>query len=252
MSIREKGTDVLNNRTEHKNVNSFSAIGRCIDAEFKRQKKILESGKEVQQETRGWNDDTGMSTAQRSKEDAMDYRYFPEPDLLPIDLTEDFIASCRGKVVELPIEKRLRYLREYKLKEDDARLLTTDYALSQYFEKLVELTKDPKKSCSYITTILLALISESEEIEKIDDVKFEIQELSRVIELVNNDELSSTNSKQVVDELFKNGGKADIIVDENNLRQKNDSTALEAIVDEVLSECSEQVADYKAGNENIF
>ena len=153
----------------------------------------------------------------------MDYRYFPEPDLLPIDLDDDFIKECEKSLVELPIDKRIRYLREYSLKEDDARLLTTDSYLSSYFEKLVELTNDPKKSCSYITTILLALISESEEEVGISDMKFDVSELARVIELVNNDELSSTNSKQVVEELFHNGGKTDIIVDENNLRQKNDA-----------------------------
>ena len=252
MSIRPQGSTELMNRTEHKNVNSFSAIGRCIDAEFKRQKKIVESGGEVDQETRGWNDDTGISTTQRSKEDAMDYRYFPEPDLLPIDLDDDFIEQCRQSLVELPIDKRLRYLSEYKLKDDDARLLTTDSSLTAYFEKLVELTKDPKKSCSYITTILLAIISESDEVDGVDNLRFDIAELARVIELVNADELSSTNSKQVVEELFQNGGKADQIVDANNLRQKNDTWALEAIVDEVLADCQTQVDDYKWGNENIF
>ena len=252
MSIRPKGSTELFNRTEHKNVNSFSAIGRCIDAEFKRQKKIVESGWEVDQETRGWNDDTGMSKSQRSKEDAMDYRYFPEPDLLPIDLDDDFIQSCRDSMVELPINKRVRYLEEYKLQDDDARILTKDRELSEYFEKLVELTSDAKKSCSYITTILLALMNEKWGTTSIDDLKFEVSELAQVIKLVNADELSSTNSKQVIEELYNNGWKADIIVDENNLRQKNDLWALEAIVDEVIAEFASQVEDYKSGNENIF
>lgn len=222
MSIRPEGSTELMNRTEHKNVNSFSAIGRCIDAEFKRQKKIVESGGEVDQETRGWNDDTGMSSSQRSKEDAMDYRYVPEPDILPIVLDDAFISECRSHLVELPVEKRIRYLEEYKLQDDDARLLTTDADLSGYFDALVELTGDAKKSCSYITTILLALMNESEDIKKISDLKFDIAQLAKVIQLVNADELSSTNSKQVIEELFANGGEADIIVDENNLRQKND------------------------------
>ncbi len=252
MSIRPEGSKELLNRTEHKNVNSFSAIGRCIDSEFKRQKKIVEAWGRVDQETRGWNDDSGQSTSQRSKEDAMDYRYFPEPDLLPIELDDDFISECRKSVVELPIEKRLKYLSEYQLSKDDARILTTDTKLSSYFEELVELTSDPKKSCSYITTILLAMISESEDIKSIDKLKFDIWELGKVINLVNKDELSSTNSKQVIEELFINGGDADVIIDENNLRQKNDTGVLEVIVDEVLSECTEQVTDYKSGNENIF
>ena len=135
----------------------------------------------------------------------MDYRYFPEPDLLPLELDDDFIESARATIPELPIEKRIRYLNEYKLSDDDARILTTDRALSEYFDTLVEKTKDPKKSCSYITTILLALMNESEDVNNISDLKFDIVELTRVIELVNGDELSSTNSKQVVEELFQNG-----------------------------------------------
>ncbi|MCH2188418.1 Asp-tRNA(Asn)/Glu-tRNA(Gln) amidotransferase subunit GatB [Candidatus Gracilibacteria bacterium] len=252
LSIAPEGATEFGLRTEHKNVNSFSAIGRLIDHEYKRQLKIVESGGKVEQETRGWDDERGVSTGQRSKEDAMDYRYFPEPDLLPLELDDDFIESARATIPELPIEKRIRYLNEYKLSDDDARILTTDRALSEYFDTLVEKTKDPKKSCSYITTILLALMNESEDVNNISDLKFDIVELTRVIELVNGDELSSTNSKQVVEELFQNGGKADIIVDENGLRQKNDLGALEAIVDEVITNHEKQVADYRGGNENIF
>ncbi|RAL55789.1 glutaminyl-tRNA synthase (glutamine-hydrolyzing) subunit B [Candidatus Gracilibacteria bacterium GN02-872] len=252
ISIAPEGSEKLGSRTETKNVNSFSAIGRAIEHEIKRQTRIIESGGIVEQETRGWNDETGTSATQRSKEDAMDYRYFPEPDLLPLELSEDFIENARKQIPELPIEKRIRYLNDYKLSEDDARILTTDRDLSEYFDELVKLTKDAKKSCSYITTILLAMMNESENIKKVADLKFEIGELARVIELVNNDELSSTNSKQVVEELFNNGGEADIIVDENNLRQKNDLGALEAIVDEVIASSPTQVADYKGGNERIF
>ena len=252
ISVAPEWSDKLWARTETKNVNSFSAIGRVIDHETKRQIKIIEWGWIVEQETRWWDDDKWVSVTQRSKEDAMDYRYFPEPDLLPLNLDDDFINEARSSIPELPIEKRIRYLEEYKLSEDDARLLTTDRDLSEYFDELVDLTKDPKKSCSYITTILLAIINESEEINNIDELKFDIKELARVIELVNNDELSSTNSKQVIEELFNNWWEADIIVDENNLRQKNDTWALEAIVDQVLLDCASQVEDYKSGNENIF
>lgn len=252
MSIREEGEDVLNNRTEHKNVNSFSAIWRCIDSEFKRQKKIVEAGNIVDQETRWWDDETGTSSSQRSKEDAMDYRYVPEPDILPIELTDEILKSCRTQVVELPINKRLKYLKEYKLWDDDARILTADYELSEYFDILVEKTNDAKKSCSYTTSVLLALMNESDEITDFSDLKFEICELAQVILLVNKDELSSTNAKQVIEELFHKGGTADAIVDENNLRQKNDMWALQSIVDDVVAQNPEQVGDYKWGNERIF
>jgi aspartyl-tRNA(Asn)/glutamyl-tRNA(Gln) amidotransferase subunit B len=252
MSIRPEGDTKLYNRTEHKNVNSFSAIGRCIDAEFKRQVKIVQSWKEVVQETRGWDDETGVSSSQRSKEDAMDYRYVPEPDILPIVLDEDFIHSCRAQVVELPIKKRLRYLHEYGLGADDARILTADASLSQYFDTLVNLTKDAKKSCSFITSVLLSLMKESQEIPNIQELPFTVEELAHIIALVNRDELSSTNAKIVVWELFLHGGKADIIIDEHNLRQKNDFWALESIVDLVLWENIKQIEEYKAGKENLF
>lgn len=252
ISIRPTWSNVLWNRTETKNVNSFSAIGRLIDHESKRQIKVLEAGWIVDQETRWWNDDTWVWTSQRSKEDAMDYRYFPEPDLLPIILEDDFINQLKSELPELPIEKRIRYLSQYKISDDDARILTTDKKLSDYFDKLVEFTGDPKKSCSYLTTVLLSLIKESEEINSIWDIKFDIRELAEVIKLVNNDELSSTNSKQVIEELFQNGWEALIIARENNLIQKNDIWALELIVDEVIRNNQKQVEDYKSGNENIF
>jgi aspartyl-tRNA(Asn)/glutamyl-tRNA(Gln) amidotransferase subunit B len=252
LSISPEWSKELWNRTETKNVNSFSAIGRVIDHEYKRQVNKLESGWKIDQETRWWDDDKWMSTIQRSKEDAMDYRYFPEPDLLPIILEDDFITKAQASIPELPIEKRLKYIDTHKLWDDDARILTITRDLSEYFDRLVELTKDAKKSCSYITTILLALINESDEIYNISNLKFEIEELAKVISLVNSDELSSTNSKQVVEELFHNWWEADIIIDENNLRQKNDLWALENIVDEVIKNHDKQVGDYKSGNTNIF
>ncbi len=239
-------------RTETKNVNSFSAIGRVIDYEVKRQTKILDKGEEIEQETRGWDDEKGIWRTQRSKEDAMDYRYFPEPDLLPIELNDNFIKECQTQIPELPIDKRIRYLNDYKLAKDDARFLTTSRKMSEYFDKLVELTKDPKKSCSYITTILMALMKETEENNSISNLKFSIEEFSKVINLVNCDELSSTNSKQVIEELFNSWWETDIIIDENNLRQKNDAWALEKIVNEVIKNNPKQVEDYKWWNTNIF
>ena len=252
MSIREPGTQVLNNRTEHKNVNSFSAIGRCIDSEFKRQKKIVESWKIVDQETRWWDDASGTSSSQRSKEDAMDYRYVPEPDILPIVLSDDLLESAKSQIVELPIKKRLKYLEEYKLWDDDARILTADYKLSEYFDQLTTLTQDAKKSCSILTSVILALMHESDDVKNLINLKFNISQLAKVITLTNSDELSSTNAKVVIEELFHNGGDADAIVDSKNLRQKNDLWALESVVDDVIASNPEQVSDYKGGNERIF
>lgn len=251
LSIMPVGSTTFGTRTEMKNLNTFSGIWRAIEHEFKRQVKILDEGGQVDQETRGWDDEKGTSTTQRSKEDAMDYRYFPEPDLLPIVLDDDFIAECRATLPELPIEKRLKYLNDFKLWEDDARILSADSELGKYFDEVVAISNDPKKSCSYVTTVVLALMKQ-ENIEDIHSLKLTSKKLAEIINLVNKDELSSTNAKIVIEEIFANGGEVDAIVDAKNLRQKNDLGALEAIVDEVLGNSAKQIEDYKSWNTNIF
>ena len=250
ISVRLQWETTLRNRVEIKNMNSFSAVARAIETEYKRQVKIYESGWTIDQETRWWDDEKWTSHSLRSKEDAMDYRYFPEPDLKPLVLTDEYIAE--RSVKEIPIDRRKKYLEEYKFLDDDARILSAEKDISDYFESLTELSKDPKKSCSYITTVLLALMKESLEDVNFSSLKFETKELARVIELTNKDELSSTNSKIVVEEMFLNGGKADEIVDRLGLRQKNDTEALAKIVDEVLANSPSQIEQYKSGKVNLF
>lgn len=251
LSIMPVWSTTFGTRTEMKNINSFSSIGRAIDSEFARQVKIIDWGGKVDQETRGWDDDKGVSTTQRSKEDAMDYRYFPEPDLLPIVLDDDFIAECKASLPELPINKRLRYLNEFKLWEDDARILSADHTLGTYFDKVVAITADAKKSCAYLTTVVLALMKEAL-IDDITTIKITPEELAEVIKMVNADELSSTNAKVVVEELFNNGWTAKQIAESKNLIQKNDLGALESIVDGIIAANPTQVNDYKNGNDKIF
>lgn len=251
LSIMPVWSKTFGTRVELKNINSFSSIWRAIDNEFSRQVRLLDEGKQVDQETRGWDDDKGQSHTMRSKEDAMDYRYFPEPDLLPIVLEEDFIEECRKTLPELPIEKRLRYLNEFKLWEDDARILSADHTLGTYFDKVVAVTNDPKKSCAYVTTVVLWLMKESL-VDDITTIKIAPEELSEVIKMVNADELSSTNAKIVVEELFKSGWSARNIAESKNLIQKNDMWALESIVDTVINSNPTQVQDYKGWNEKIF
>jgi len=192
-----------------------------------------------------------ISNIQRSKEDAMDYRYFPEPDLLPIILNEDFINECNSLLVELPIKKRLRYLNDFSLWDDDARILSADKNLSDYFDELVSLSNDPKKSCAYLTTVILALMKE-EGIDDISKIKITTKELSNVISMVNKDELSSTNAKIVVSELFNNWWNALEISTSKNLIQKNDMWALEEIVKKIIDNNPTQIRDYKLWNEKIF
>lgn len=251
ISIRNRGETVLNNRVELKNINSFSAIWRAIDNEYKRQIKIVESGGKVPQETRGWDDEKGMSSSQRSKEDAMDYRYFPEPDLPPLMISKEFIEA--RAIGDLPIDRRLKYTDEFKLQPDDARILSASRDLSDFYEELVKLSGDAKKSCSYITTILFTIWG------KEPNFFPDVRDVGHVINFVNRNELSSTNAKIVIEELYKSmnlwdGTKEWIsaLIDKLGLRQVSDTGALKAIAEKVLADNPGQVAEYKSGKENLF
>jgi len=250
ISVRLKWETAFRTRVELKNINSFSSIGRAIDAEYERQCELYEEGKSPDQETRGWNDEKWISTPLRSKEDAMDYRYFPDPDLPPLRITRDFIDE--RNIVELPIDRRLKYKNTYKLIEDDARILSNDRLTSDFYEKLVELTGDTKKSCSYITTVLFAIFEWHHEKIDLGHVKSGVVEVAEVIKMVNADELSSTNSKLVIEKLVFEGGKAREWVEKLGLKQTNDTWALEAIVDAVIRESEKQVAEYKSWKEALF
>ena len=250
ISVRQKWETTFRNRVELKNINSFSSIGRAIDVEYVRQIEIYESGGTIDQETRGWSDERWVSTPMRSKEDAMDYRYFPDPDLPPLTLMREYIAD--RDIGDLPMDRRIKYRDEYKLIDDDARILSGDRLTSDFYEELVTITWDPKKSCSYITTILFAIFEAHHTKIWLSDIKWETREIARVIELVNTDELSSTNSKVVIEKLVFEWGKADNWVNTLSLRQKNDTEALESIVDWVLTESPIQLAEYQSGKINLF
>ncbi len=250
ISIREKWETRLRNRVELKNINSFASIARAIDVEYARQVEIYETGGTLDQETRGWSDERGYSTPLRSKEDAMDYRYFPDPDLPPLILTKEYIEE--RNIGELPMDRRLKYLETYKLGEDDARILSSDRLTSDFYEELVTTSGDPKKSCSYITTVLFAIFEAHHEKIDLSHVKGWALEIGNVIKMVNADALSSTNSKMVVEKLVFEWGTAEEWVEKLGLRQSNDTSALEAIVDQVIVDNASQVAEYKSGKEALF
>lgn len=251
ISLKPKWRKEFWTRTETKNINSFSAIWRAIEYETKRQASILDAWWQVNQETRWWDDDAGISRTQRSKEDAMDYRYFPEPDLLPLVLDDSFIEECKKTLPELPHTKRMRYLRDFKLWDDDARILSSDRYLWEYFDEVVVLTNDPKKACSYITSVVLWFMKE-QNIDDIRQIKISPKDLSEVINMLNSNELSSTNAKVVLENVFKNWVDPREFAITNNLIQKNDIEALEKIVLEVLKNNPSQVEDYKSWNQKIF
>ena len=250
ISIRKLWETTLRNRVELKNINSFASIGRAIDVEYARQIEIYESGATLDQETRGWNDERWVSTSLRSKEDAMDYRYFPDPDIPPLILTAEYIEE--REIGELPIDRRLKYRDEYKLIEDDARILSSDRVISDFYEELVSLTKDPKRSCSYITTVLFAIFEAHHAQIDLSHLAAPASEFAQVIRMVNGDELSSTSSKIVIEKLVFEGGTANGWVESLGLKQSNDISALETIVDSILAESTIQVAEYNSGKVNLF
>jgi aspartyl-tRNA(Asn)/glutamyl-tRNA(Gln) amidotransferase subunit B len=250
ISVRLRGEEKFRNRVELKNINSFSSIGRAIDTEYTRQVEIYEEWWSIDQETRGWNDEKWISTPLRSKEDAMDYRYFPDPDLPPLMLDQTFLDE--RKLAELPIDRRIKYRDNYKLIEDDARILSNDRLTSDFYETLVRLTWDPKKSCSYITTVLFAIFEASHEKMDLSHLKCSPEEIAKVIQMVNADKLSSTNSKLVIEKLVFEWWIASEWVEKLGVKQTNDTWALEAIVDSVIANNSSQVAEYKWWKETLF
>ena len=250
ISLRPFGSHELRNRVELKNLNSFQQIGRAIDVEVARQTELYDEWKTIDQETRGWDDEAGESHSLRSKEDAMDYRYFPEPDLPPLVITQEYIDE--RKIAELPIDRRQKYLNEWKLLPDDARILSSERAMSDFFEKTVALTSDPKKSASLILTVILWILKKGDEEIDFKTLKITPEALARVVNMLKSDEISSTNAQEVVRILLEMGGDPDVIVSEKWLKQDNDTGAMEAIVDKVLAESAAQIAEYKTGKVNLF
>jgi len=250
ISLRLFGTHEYGNRVEIKNLNSFQMIGRAIDYEVARQTELYDSGVEtIDQETRGWDDEAGESHPLRSKEDAMDYRYFPEPDLPPLRITPEYIAE--RSIAELPIDRRQKYLG-WGLLADDARILSSERAMSDFFEKTVTLTGDAKKCASLILTVMLGILKKSDEEIDFTTLRISPESLARVVEMMKNDEISSTNAQEVVRILLEIGGNPDEIVEKKWLKQVNDTGLMETIVDKVLAESAAQIADYQSGKLNLF
>ena len=250
ISIRPSGQEEFGTKVEVKNMNSFSAIERAILFEIQRQKKLLEKGEQVIQETRGWVDDKKISQSQRSKEDAMDYRYFPEPDLPPLAIEPDFIEQLRKNIPELPSAKRQRYMKEHSLREDDARILAADLPLADFFEKVVELTSDPQKAASVILSVLLYHLKEDN--KSITECDVTPEQVAELIGLVKKGDLSMSALKPVLEELYANGGEVEKVIEAKGLKQVSDTGEIEKVCQEVLNENPEIVEQYKGGKTAVI
>jgi aspartyl-tRNA(Asn)/glutamyl-tRNA(Gln) amidotransferase subunit B len=250
ISLRPKGQQDYGVKVEVKNMNSFSAIERALVYEIKRQLQVIEQGEKIIRETRGWNDDQGLTESQRNKEEAHDYRYFPEPDLPPLKLDKDFVQSIAEQLPELPTAKRLRYQTTWQIKEDDARVLATDKKLADFFEAVVEQTNDPLKSANVILHSILHHLHE--EGKTIADLRFSASDVAELIQQVNKGALSMSALKMVLEELYQQGGNVVEIIKQKGLQQVSDRGAIENLCREVLRENGSLVQEYKGGKTKVF
>jgi aspartyl-tRNA(Asn)/glutamyl-tRNA(Gln) amidotransferase subunit B len=242
LSVRPEGGP-LGIRTEMKNLNSFKMAFKAAQYEAKRQIKLLEKGESVTQETRRWDDAAGKSLGMRSKEEAHDYRYFPEPDLVPIEMSPERVEELRASLPELPEAKKKRYMDAYHLPAYDAEILTGSYTLAQYFESVIDLYPQPKEVSNWLMGDVLRLMKDQES----DEIPVPPETLAALCRRVEEGVINRSAGKTVLEALFGEGGEVDALIEKLGLKQVSDAGELEAIVEKVLSENPQSVTDFKAG-----
>ncbi len=250
LSVRETGKAEFGTRTEMKNLNSFRAITRAIEGERARQIELIEQGGRVIQETRRWDDNKECSYAMRSKEDAQDYRYFPEPDLVPIRISEEWIEEIKARQPELRTEKLERYKKEFGLPDYDAGIITGHKKFADLFEATTEICKKPKKVSNWIMGEVIRLLKENE--MDPEDMTFSPVNLAKVIELADAGVINSTVAKMVFEEVFKQDIDPDQYVEEKGLKTVNDAGELKTVVERVIQENQQSVEDYRNGKERAI
>jgi len=249
VSVKKKGTKNLGTRCEIKNVNSIKFMQMAIDYEANRQVDLIEEGKKIDQETRLFDTKKNETRSMRSKEDAHDYRYFPDPDLLPLEIKSDFIEKLKSEIPELPDEKKKRFIDKFKLSSYEANILVSDKETSEYFEIVIK-KSDVKLATNWITGELFALLNEKD--LEISQSPISAENLSKLINLIKDGTISGKIAKSVF-ELMANGNKdPQKIIEEKNLKQESDPKALESLIDKVISENPDKVKDYKSGKEKLF
>ena len=250
VSLRKKGSKKLGTRTETKNVNSFKYVEKAIQHEMRRQIKILESGERVTQETRLYDSQLDETRPMRSKEYANDYRYFPEPDLLPVVLSEDFINSVKDLMPELSEEKEKRFIKEYKLSDYDANVLSVDPNLSNFFEEVVVRTRDPKLAANWIMGELSAFLNK--ENLSILETKVDSINLGNLLSRIEDSTISGKIAKEIFEEMWNSKKSPDEIIEEKGLKQVTDSSEIEKVINQVLGQNPSQLEQYKSGKVKLF
>lgn len=249
ISVRKPNAP-LGTRCEVKNLNSIKNVTRAIEYEIERQIEIIEDGGTIDQETRLFNADTGETRTMRSKEDAQDYRYFPDPDLLPVKITEDYIKKIKSTLPELPEQKKERYMKDFGLSSYEASVLAGDKEVAGYFESVIKSGRNPKLSSNWISVELFARINKASIAFK--DSPITPDKLTELLGLIEDNTISGKIAKEVFDLMFETGDKASKIVEEKGLKQIVDTGSIEKIIDEVLQENQDKVEQYKSGKDKLF
>jgi aspartyl-tRNA(Asn)/glutamyl-tRNA(Gln) amidotransferase subunit B len=251
VSVRPVGSGELRTRTEIKNLNSFRALVRASAYEIERQTRVYENGGIVVQETLGWDDVRGVTVSQRGKEDAHDYRYFPEPDLPPLQLSDSWIEMIRSRLPELPEAKTNRFIADFGLTLSDARFLTSELSLANYFERVVTKAKSPAKTVhSWMAGEFMRILNDSG--MDIQDVTISPESFAALVDLVTDKTISGNAAKVVLNEMFKNGGNPAQIVKEKNLAQVSDTGFIQEAIEKILSDNPKEVEQFLAGKETII
>ena len=250
VSVRKKGDIKLGTRTETKNLNSFKAVVRAIEYETKRQIDVIENGGRVIQETRLWDEENGITKPMRNKEEAMDYRYFPEPDLPAVIITKDRLEKVNAEMPEFADEKMRRFVKEYKLNEKEAMTLATEQELAEYYEAIVKETNDPRLSANWLLTEVLRVLKEKN--INIEEFFVSAVNLGKLIKLIKSNVISSKIAKDVFEILLTEDRDPETIVKEKGWIQITDNSEIEKIVEQVLEANAQSIEDYKAGKSNAL
>ncbi len=250
LSVREAGASKYGTRTEMKNLNSFKAIARAIEGERERQIEVLEDGGEVIQETRRWDDNKEYSYAMRFKEDAQDYRYFPDPDLTPIVISDEWIRQIKDRQPEFQEEKAKRYKEEYDIPEYDISIITASKKMADLFEETVALCPNPKKVSNWLMGETMRLLKEQE--MEPEDIIFTPEQLAKLIEMTETGRINSTVAKEVFEKMFKENIDVEKFVEDNSLGTVNDEGALRETIEKIVADNPQSVADYQAGKKKAI
>ena len=250
LSVREVGAKTFGTRTEMKNLNSFKAIAHAIEGERARQIELLEMGRSVVQETRRWDDNKESSHAMRSKEDAQDYRYFPEPDLVPIVISDEWIASIKAKQPELRAQKLERYNKQYDIPEYDAKILTESKHMADIFEAATAICNKPKKVSNWLMVETMRLLKEHD--MDAADLHFSPIHLAKLIDLIDAGTINAGVGKTVFEMIFEEDVDPEVYIEEHGLKSMNDEGEIRATIEAVLKENAQAVADYRNGKEKAF